>query len=103
MNLSSNIKDKISTIFGILAAIAGGLLTVGQNGVVLPPWATAVASSTVAISIAVIGYLTGKTPAANGCGFPAFTTSTAVTMLASLSLPFWLDLCCRSDSNRSRS
>lgn len=65
MNLSSNIKDKISTIFGILAAIAGGLLTVGQNGVVLPPWATAVASSTVAISIAVIGYLTGKTPAAN--------------------------------------
>ena len=65
MNLSSNIKDKVSTIFGILAAIAGGLLTVGQNGVTLPSWVTAVASSIVAISIAVIGYLTGKTPAAN--------------------------------------
>ena len=65
MNLSSNIKDKLSTIFGILAAIAGGLLTVGQDGVTFPSWLNAVASATVAISIAVIGYLTGKTPAAN--------------------------------------
>ena len=65
MNLSSNIKDKLSTIFGILAAIAGGLLTVGQGGVTFPAWLTAVSSTTVAISIAVIGYLTGKTPSAN--------------------------------------
>ena len=65
MDLSSNIKDKLSTIFGILGAIAGGILTVGQNGIALPSWLTAVSSSTVALSIAVIGYLTGKTPAAN--------------------------------------
>ncbi len=64
MNPTSNLKDKLSTICGIIAAIAGGVLVAGQSGVVLPAWATAIAGSLVAVCTAVIGYLTGKTPAA---------------------------------------
>ena len=64
MNNTSNIKDTLSTIFGILFAIAGALLTASQSGLVLPTWAVAACGSVMAISGAIIGYLTGKTPAA---------------------------------------
>ncbi len=62
MNIASNIKDKVSTICGVLAAIGGGILVVGQSGVVLPSWLTAAAGTTVAVCTAIIGYLTGKAP-----------------------------------------
>ena len=66
MNLSSNIKDKLSTIFGVLAFIAGAVLTAGQTpGISLPSKITIACSAIVTISALVIGYLTGKTPAAN--------------------------------------
>lgn len=65
MNLSSNIKDKLSTFFGLLAFIAGTIITVGQSGVVIPAWLSTAANITATVSVLVIGYLTGKTPGAN--------------------------------------
>jgi hypothetical protein len=64
MQPTSNIKDTLSTICGILAAIGGGILVAGQTGVTFPTWVTAVAGAMTAICTAIIGYLTGKTPAA---------------------------------------
>ena len=65
MNLSSNIKDKLSTIFGVLGAIAGAMLTFSQTNVTLPSWVVPVCGLVGSLSVVVIGYLTGKTPAAN--------------------------------------
>jgi drug/metabolite transporter (DMT)-like permease len=64
METTSNIKDKLSTFCGILAAICGALLVAGESGVVLPGWLKATAGAVSAVCLAVIGYLTGKTPAA---------------------------------------
>jgi drug/metabolite transporter (DMT)-like permease len=60
----SNIKDTLSTIFGILAAVSGAIIVAIQSGYQLPAWLNTAAGLTAAISVAVIGYLTGKTPAA---------------------------------------
>ena len=66
MNLSSNIKDKLITIFGVLAFIAGVILSVGQTpGISLPSQISIACSAIITVSVLVIGYLTGKTPAAN--------------------------------------
>ena len=65
MNLSSNIKDRLSTIFGILGIIAGAIQTAIQSGTVFPTWVAPLCQGIIALSILVIGYLTGKTPAAN--------------------------------------
>ena len=61
---TSNIKDKLSTFCGVLVAIAGGVLVAQTAGLVLPTWLVATCGSVVAIGTAIIGYLTGKTPAA---------------------------------------
>lgn len=62
MNVTSNIKDTVSTICGILVAIGGSILVAGQSGVVLPSWLTTASGVTVAVGTAIIGYLTGKAP-----------------------------------------
>ena len=64
MEKTSNIKDKLSTFCGILAAICGALLVAGESGVTLPSWVKATAGAVSAVCLAIIGYLTGKTPAA---------------------------------------
>ena len=64
MDTTSNLKDKLSTFCGILAAICGALLVAGESGVTLPGWLKATAGAVSAVCLAVIGYLTGKTPAA---------------------------------------
>jgi len=61
MDSTSNIKDKLSTFCGILGAITGGILI---SGVDLPAWLKTVCGATSAVCLAVIGFLTGKTPAA---------------------------------------
>jgi len=61
---SSNIKDTLSTICGILFAIASGLVTASMSGISMPEWLPAIAGSVMAISGAIIGYLTGKAPSA---------------------------------------
>ena len=61
MNTTSNLKDKLSTICGLLGAVAGAILL---SGVELPAWLKTVCGATSAVCLAIIGYLTGKTPAA---------------------------------------
>jgi hypothetical protein len=61
MATNSNIKDKLSTFCGLLGAIAGAILL---SGVELPAWLKTVCGATSAVCLAIIGYLTGKTPAA---------------------------------------
>ncbi len=61
MNQTSNIKDKLSTICGLLGAISGAILL---SGVELPAWLKTVCGVTSGVCLAIIGYLTGKTPAA---------------------------------------
>lgn len=57
-----NWKDTLTTIFGIIAAICGGLLTASQTGLVLPTWLISVCGALATISVAVIGWLSGKNP-----------------------------------------
>ena len=64
METTSNLKDKLSTICGLLAAVCGAILVAGQSGVTIPGWLNAVCGATSAVCLAIIGYLTGKTPAA---------------------------------------
>lgn len=60
--MNSNLKDKISTICGIILAICTALLTTNISGVTLPTWLSATAGILIAISGGLIGYFTGKTP-----------------------------------------
>lgn len=60
--MKKDLKNRVSTIFGIIAAICGALITASQSGLILPEWAVATATGLGALSIAVIGVLTGKNP-----------------------------------------
>lgn len=60
--MKKDLKNKLSTIFGVLAAICGALVTASQTGLVLPEWVIATATGVGALSVAVIGILTGKNP-----------------------------------------
>lgn len=58
--MKSDLKNTLSTIFGVLAAVCGAIVTASQSGLVLPEWAIAVSTATGALSVAIIGILTGK-------------------------------------------
>lgn len=60
--MKKDLKNKLSTIFGVLAAICGAMVTASQTGLVLPEWVIAVSTAVGALSVAVIGILTGKNP-----------------------------------------
>jgi hypothetical protein len=62
---TSNLKDKLSTICGIIFALCTALITTGVSGVALPTWLTAGAGIVAAICGAIIGVLTGKAPNAS--------------------------------------
>ena len=58
-----NLKDKLSSICGIVFLVGGAIVSVGATGgVALPVWLVAGAGVSTAISGAVIGILTGKNP-----------------------------------------
>ena len=57
-----NLKDKITNVAGVVVAICTVLLTAGQNGLVLPSWANSTLGGLIAVSVALIGYFTGKNP-----------------------------------------
>jgi len=57
-----NLKSTVSTIFGIIGVLSGAVLSLTQYGVVIPVTITAIAGTLAAISVGVIGYLTGKNP-----------------------------------------
>ena len=66
MQFSSNIKDVLSTIAGVLGAIAfvGGTIIASlvQSGVVIPVFLTIIVGAAGAVSVALIGLLNGKNP-----------------------------------------
>ncbi len=57
-----NLKDTLTTVAGILIALAGTVLTCTKLGVVVPEWL--ITDSTVAgvIGASIVAYLTGKNP-----------------------------------------
>ena len=57
-----NLKSTLSTICGIIVVISGAILSLPQYGVEIPVTITAIAGTLSAISVGVIGYLTGKNP-----------------------------------------
>lgn len=60
---SSNIKDTLTTIFGIVLAISGSIVSLSiSGGILIPVWL--LTSSTIAATLSgtVIGLLTGKNP-----------------------------------------
>ncbi len=57
-----DIKSTLSTICGVLGVIGGAILALPQYGIEVPAIVKAVAGTFVAMSVGVIGYLTGKNP-----------------------------------------
>jgi uncharacterized membrane protein HdeD (DUF308 family) len=58
----TNIKDTLSTICGVLLAIAGAILSLQTTGIILPAWVNTTTMIVAAIASAIIAYLTGKNP-----------------------------------------
>lgn len=57
-----NLKDKATTVCGILALLCGGVITAQHAGVPIPPIVSAVAISVASVCGGVIAFLTGKNP-----------------------------------------
>jgi hypothetical protein len=57
----TNIKDKLSTICGYAGAISAAIVGLSAK-VTLPTWLVTAAVAVGSISVAIIGYLTGKAP-----------------------------------------
>lgn len=62
-SFSSNIKDTITTILGIVFAISGSIVSASvSGGVLIPVWLMTIASISATISGTIIAILTGKNP-----------------------------------------
>jgi ABC-type antimicrobial peptide transport system permease subunit len=59
---TSNLKDTLTTIASIMALLSGAIITIGTQGVVLPAWLNTAAIVLGALSVTIIGFLTGKLP-----------------------------------------
>lgn len=59
---SKNVKDTLSTIIGIIGAIAGAILTAQEGGLILPSWVAPACKAIVTISTLAFGILMGKNP-----------------------------------------
>ena len=57
-----NYKDTISTICGIVFAICSSLIIAINSGLTLPSWIVGTCGALIAVSGAMIGIMTGKTP-----------------------------------------
>lgn len=57
-----NLKDKVSTVCGILLVVSGALLSVVTAGVALPAVVVTGATLTASLSGGILAYLTGKNP-----------------------------------------
>ena len=55
---SSNLKDTLTTICGLVVAVGGSLLAIEG----IPSNVKAIVGVAVAVSVGVIGWLTGKSP-----------------------------------------
>lgn len=56
---TSNLKDTVTTISGLVGTVAGAVLA---SGLPLSPTVKSILGLIVAISVGLIGYFTGKTP-----------------------------------------
>jgi VIT1/CCC1 family predicted Fe2+/Mn2+ transporter len=59
--MNGTLKDKLTNIAAILGVISGAILGVASQGIALPEWLLAVAAAFGSLSVAIIGYFTGKT------------------------------------------
>jgi flagellar motor component MotA len=59
---TSNLKDTVTTICGIVFVIASTLLGLNLQGIALPHVIIVIAGTLVAVTTAVTMYLTGKAP-----------------------------------------
>ena len=55
-----NLKDTLTTVFGILGAISGALLAASQSGITLPTIVITISTIVEAVSLAIIGWANGK-------------------------------------------
>jgi hypothetical protein len=60
---TSNIKDTLTTVCGVIFFVCTSIVTMNVSGVILPTWLTSTCGVLIGISGAIIGWLTGKTPA----------------------------------------
>ncbi len=74
MKSTSNLKDTLTTITGILIALSGTVAILAKSGVAIPENINTLAISIGVIALGIQGYLTGKNP--NG------TTKTAEQVVA---------------------
>lgn len=58
----NNLKDKLSSIATILASVAGVIIAIQTQGIVLPTWLNTVAAVFGATSLGITSFLTGKNP-----------------------------------------
>jgi VIT1/CCC1 family predicted Fe2+/Mn2+ transporter len=57
-----NIKDTLTTVAAVMAALAGAIFGIGAQGVILPAWLNTAAIVLGGLSVAIIGFLSGKLP-----------------------------------------
>lgn len=57
-----NLKDTLTTIAGVMIAIAGVILALSTNGIILPTWVTTGGVVLATVGAAIIAYLGGKNP-----------------------------------------
>lgn len=57
-----NLKDKITTICGILILVSGTIMTLNQAGIILPTWLSSIGITIGVIAGSVLAYFTGKNP-----------------------------------------
>lgn len=59
---TSNLKDRLTTIAGLILALSGTELLIEQNGIVVPSSISITCKALGIISGSVIAFLTGKNP-----------------------------------------
>jgi len=59
---TTNVKDIVTTICGVLILISGSLVAAESQGVVLPTWASSSAKIAGVVAGSVLAYFTGKNP-----------------------------------------
>lgn len=59
---TSNIKDTVTTICGILFVIGGAIASVATAGIALPAWLVSGSIVVATVSASIVAFLTGKNP-----------------------------------------
>lgn len=57
-----NLKDTLTTICGVLGLICGVIVTLPLDGAIITPTLKTIAGAIASLSIAIIGFMSGKNP-----------------------------------------